>query len=64
MSQFTPKDPAFKDRIQASFARQGLMATLGGVLTKVEPGLVEITLTPSPAVSQQHGFYQGAHRQR
>ena len=56
MSQFTPKDPAFKDRIQASFARQGLMATLGGVLTKVEPGLVEITLTPSPAVSQQHGF--------
>ncbi len=56
MSSFTPKDPAFKDRIQASFARQGLMATLGASLAKVEPGAVEITLKPSPAVSQQHGF--------
>ncbi len=56
MSAFTPKDPAFQDRIQASFAKQGLMATLGASLAKVEPGAVEIVLTPSPAVSQQHGF--------
>ncbi|MBX7200362.1 MAG: PaaI family thioesterase [Rhodospirillaceae bacterium] len=32
------------------------MATLGASLAKVEPGAVEIVLTPSPAVSQQHGF--------
>lgn len=32
------------------------MATLGASLAKVEPGAVEITLKPSPAVSQQHGF--------
>jgi len=43
-------------RIQSSFAKQGLMATLGASLDKVEPGFVEIALTPSPAVSQQHGF--------
>lgn len=52
MSDFTPKDPAFRDRVRASFARQGLMATLGASLSKVEPGAVEIVLTPSPAVSQ------------
>ncbi len=32
------------------------MATLGARLEKVESGLVEIVLVPSPAVSQQHGF--------
>lgn len=43
-------------RIQHSFAKQGLMTTLGASLDKVEPGFVEIALTPSAAVSQQHGF--------
>ncbi len=43
-------------RIRQSFDKQGLMATLGARLEKVEPGFVEIALTPTPAVSQQHGF--------
>ncbi|RDV05224.1 PaaI family thioesterase [Undibacter mobilis] len=43
-------------RIQQSFAKQGLMTTLGARLDKVEPGLVDIVLIPTPAVSQQHGF--------
>ncbi len=45
-----------EERIRTSFARQGLMATLGASLGSVTPGFVEIVLTPSPAVSQQHGF--------
>lgn len=44
------------DRIAASFAKQGLMTTLGAVLGDVSPGAVEIMLVPAPAVSQQHGF--------
>lgn len=44
------------DRIRESFARQGLMATLGASLGRIAPGAVEIVLIPSPAVSQQHGF--------
>ncbi len=44
------------ERIGASFAKQGLMATLGARLGAVTPGRVEIVLTPGPAVSQQHGF--------
>jgi len=44
------------DRIRDSFARQGLMATLGASLGAIAPGAVEIMLVPSPAISQQHGF--------
>lgn len=46
-------------RIRKSFADQGLMATLGAELTRVEQGAVEIALSPSPAISQQHGFTHG-----
>jgi uncharacterized protein (TIGR00369 family) len=43
-------------RIRDSFARQGLMTTLGASLGSIAPGAVEIVLVPSPAISQQHGF--------
>lgn len=48
--------PGAAERIAASFARQGLMATLGAALGDVTPGRVEIALIPGAAVSQQHGF--------
>src|SRR4029078_4877524 len=41
---------------RSSFAKQGLMATLGATLDSVSPGMVEIVLTPLPAISQQHGY--------
>jgi uncharacterized protein (TIGR00369 family) len=56
MNDPAPKDPAFEARVRESFARQGLMATLGASLTRVSPGQVEISLPTSTAVSQQHGF--------
>ncbi|MET0444237.1 MAG: PaaI family thioesterase [Pseudorhodoplanes sp.] len=43
-------------RIRDSFAKQGLMTTLGASLGSVAPGAVEIVLVPSPTISQQHGF--------
>jgi uncharacterized protein (TIGR00369 family) len=46
----------YEDRVRASFARQGLMSTLGATMVSVEPGLVEIAIRPAPAISQQHGF--------
>ena len=49
-------DADFQERVHASFARQGLMTTLGATLGKVERGVVEITLRPGPGISQQHGF--------
>ncbi|MEW6452188.1 MAG: PaaI family thioesterase [Pseudomonadota bacterium] len=43
-------------RVRSSFAKQGLMATLGATLGTISPGAVEIALRPTPAISQQHGF--------
>ena len=43
-------------RIRTSFAKQGLMSTLGATLVTIAPGRVEIALTPTPKISQQHGF--------
>ena len=56
MNDLAPRDPAFQARIQASFAKQGLMTSLGASLVHVAPGMVEIALPASPSVSQQHGF--------
>ena len=56
MSAFTPKDPAFAARVEASFAKQGLMTSLGARLVHVAPGMVEVTLAAGPSVTQQHGF--------
>lgn len=52
----TSEQHAIEERIRSSFAKQGLMATLGASLGAVAPGKVEIILIPGPAVSQQHGF--------
>src|SRR6186997_1331099 len=49
-------DECAEERIRSSFARQGLMHTLGASLVRVAPGHVEIAIRPSPAISQQHGF--------
>ncbi|HZJ00465.1 MAG TPA: PaaI family thioesterase [Gemmatimonadaceae bacterium] len=55
-SPHVPADPHFAARVSESFAKQGLMATLGARLTRVEPGEVEIEMPIGASVSQQHGF--------
>ena len=49
-------DPALVARIEASFAKQAMMTTLGARLVRVAPGEVEIAMPASPHLSQQHGF--------
>ncbi|MHB2169779.1 PaaI family thioesterase [Alsobacter sp. R-9] len=56
MTGAVPSDPRFRERILGSFARQGLMRTLGASIASVEPGAVDIVLPTGEAVSQQHGF--------
>ena len=51
-----PKDPAFQTRVEASFAKQGLMRTLGAYILRISPGAVDIALPANPSISQQHGF--------
>ncbi|HTO76219.1 MAG TPA: PaaI family thioesterase [Thermoanaerobaculia bacterium] len=56
-ASFTPSDPDFEARVRASFARQGLMRTLGAELAAVRPGFCEIRLPYRDALSQQHGYF-------
>ena len=56
MTAFAPKDPDYEARVRRSFARQGIMDTIGAALARVAPGEVEIVLGVGPRVSQQHGF--------
>lgn len=44
-----------RDRIAASFARQGMMTTLGATLISVGEGEVVLEATVTRATSQQHG---------
>lgn len=55
-ARFQPQDPAFAERVRASFARQGAMGTLGAQLASVEPGEVVLELPWAPGLTQQHGF--------
>jgi uncharacterized protein (TIGR00369 family) len=43
--------------VRESFARQGIMQTLGATLTRVASGACEIALPYRPELSQQHGFF-------
>lgn len=51
-----PPGTSAEGRVRASFAKQGLMSTLGATLVSIAPGAVEIAIRPHPAISQQHGF--------
>lgn len=59
MQSVVPLDPDFEARVRASFARQGVMRTIGARLGKVAPGAVEIELPFRADLTQQHGFVHG-----
>ena len=59
MKDFEAKDPDFAERVRKSFDAQGIMDHIGATLTLIEPGVCEIELPYSDAVSQQHGFFHG-----
>jgi uncharacterized protein (TIGR00369 family) len=53
---FAPRDPDFERRVRASFARQGVMRTLGAALARVAPGEVDLRFPFADALTQQHGL--------
>jgi uncharacterized protein (TIGR00369 family) len=57
--KFEPADPAFQERMHASFARQQAMRLIGASLTAIEPGYAQVDLPFSPANTQQKGFVHG-----
>jgi len=53
---FQATNPIFVQEIKESFAKQTVMALIGGELTRVEPGVIEITLPYRTDLTQQHGY--------
>jgi uncharacterized protein (TIGR00369 family) len=51
-----PRNPTFAEEIQQSFDQQTVMALISAELTRVEPGLIEITLPYRADLAQQHGY--------
>ena len=51
-----PTNPAYADEVRQSFAKQAIMGVIGGTLTRVEPGVVEITLPYRADLTQQDGY--------
>jgi uncharacterized protein (TIGR00369 family) len=50
------RNASFADEITQSFAKQTIMGLIGAELTRVEPGIVEITLPYRADLAQQHGY--------
>jgi len=53
---FEATNPTFVQDIEDSFTQQTVMALIGGELTRVEPGVIEITLPYRADLAQQHGY--------
>ena len=49
-------NPQFEAEVRSSFARQRVMGWIGAQLTRVEPGVCEITLPYKAELTQQNGF--------
>ena len=49
-------NPTFVEEIKESFVKQTIMALIGGELTRVEPGVIEISLPYRTDLTQQHGY--------
>ena len=49
-------NPKFVEEVKDSFVKQTIMTLIGGELTRVEPGVIEITLPYRTDLTQQHGY--------
>jgi len=55
----TPLDPEYAARVRESFARQGMMRSLGARLAEIKPGAIEIRVAYRDDLTQQHGYFHG-----
>lgn len=50
------RNPAFAEEVRKSFTEQSIMQVIGAELTRVEPGVVEISLPYRRDLTQQDGY--------
>jgi uncharacterized protein (TIGR00369 family) len=58
-AKFEASNPDYAKAVRDSFARQGLMTTLGARIVTIDPGFCVIEMAYAPGVSQQQGFFHG-----
>jgi uncharacterized protein (TIGR00369 family) len=51
-----PPNPSFAAEVRRSFAMQSIMQVIGAELSRVEPGVVEITMPYRTEFTQQNGY--------
>lgn len=56
MAALIPKDPDYRRKVEASFARQAFLATIGARIAELEPGRCALEMPTRPDLCQQHGF--------
>ena len=65
MVSFTPKDPQFRSRVEASFNQQQVMKTLGVKIVSLQPGEIELMMPYAEAYTQhvltQHNVVVHTH---
>lgn len=54
--RFQTPNPAFFSDVKADFEKQSVMNLIGAQLTKVDSGLIEISLPYRSDLTQQHGY--------
>lgn len=59
MLDFTPKNPNFEAVVRDSFSRQTFMEFIGADLSRLSPGMCDISVPHQAGLTQQHGFFHG-----
>jgi uncharacterized protein (TIGR00369 family) len=57
LAQFEVRAENYQERVLTSFGKQSFLETLGGTITHIAPGEVDITLEAKEGLQQQHGFF-------
>ena len=59
MADFELRNPDYAEDVRQSFARQGVMATIGARLGDIRPGNCEVPLPFDDGLTQQDGYFHG-----
>jgi uncharacterized protein (TIGR00369 family) len=59
VADFEPRNPDYAEDVRQSFARQGVMATIGARLGDIRPGYCEVHLPFDDGLTQQDGYFHG-----
>ncbi len=59
MSDFTPANPSYAERLRANVAQIGFTGHLGTELLRVKPGRAEIRITYRDDLRQHQGYFHG-----